>query len=92
MRVESNVAVDRWTAWTTGSLVLAGLTLKDAIPQLERWYDATITVTDRRLAERQVTASFHDETLPQALDALSLALGAKWERQGRAITITPARP
>ena len=78
--VESNVAVDRWTAWTNGSLVLEGLTLKEAIPQLERWYDATISVTDPALAARHLTARFHDETLPQTLDALSLALGAKWEQ------------
>ena len=86
--IESNVAVDRWTAWTNGSLVLEGLTLKEALPQLERWYDAKITLADPRLAKRRLTARFHDETLPQMLDALTLALGAKWERHGRSITLT----
>ena len=90
--VESNVAVDRWTAWTNGSLVLEGLTVAEALPQLERWYDATIIVADPRLAARRVSARFHDETLPQMLDALTLALGAKWQQSGRTITLTPARP
>jgi len=86
--IESNVAVERWTAWTNGSLVLEGLTLKEALPQLERWYDAKITLADPRLADRHLTARFHDETLPQMLDALTLALGAKWEAHGRSITLT----
>lgn len=90
--VETNVRVDRWTAWTTGSLVLENVSLGDAIPQIERWYDATITVADPALARRRVTARFHDETLPQTLDALALALGARWERTGRSITLTMARP
>jgi transmembrane sensor len=87
--VESNVPVERWTAWTGGSLVLDGLTLAEAIPQLERWYDATITVSDPRLAARRVSARFHDETLPQMLDALTLALGARWQQSGRSITLAP---
>jgi ferric-dicitrate binding protein FerR (iron transport regulator) len=87
--VESNVTLERWTAWTGGSLVLDGLTLAEAIPQLERWYDATITVADPRLAQRRVSARFHDETLPQMLDALTLALGARWQQSGRSVTLAP---
>jgi len=90
--VESNVAVDRWTAWTSGSLVLEGVTLAEALPQLERWYDATITVADPRLAARRVSARFHDETLPQMLDALTLALGAKCQQSGRTVTLTSSKP
>jgi transmembrane sensor len=87
--VESNVSVDRWTAWTSGALVLEGLTLADALPQLERWYDVTIRVADSPLASRRVQARFHDETLAQVLDALSLALGARWQQTGRTVTISP---
>jgi ferric-dicitrate binding protein FerR (iron transport regulator) len=87
--VETNVPLERWIAWTGGSLVLEGLTLAEAIPQLERWYDATITVSDPRLAERRISARFHDETLPQMLDALTLALGARWQQSGRSITLAP---
>lgn len=90
--VESNVRVDHWTAWTGGALILEDVSLGDAIPQIERWYDAAITVADSDLARKRVTARFHDETLPQMLDALSLALDARWQRNGRSITITPGRP
>ena len=87
--VESNVNVDRWTAWTGGALVLEGLTLADALPQLERRFDVDITVADASLAGRRVQARFHDETLPQVLDALSLALGARWTRSGNTVTLSP---
>jgi transmembrane sensor len=87
--VESNIPLDRWTAWTSGSLVLDGLTLADAIPQLERWYDITVTVPDSALAQRRITARFRDETLPQMLDALTLALGARSQQSGRAVTLLP---
>lgn len=87
--VESNVEVERWTAWTGGSLVLDGLTLAEALPQLERWYDAEIRVADPQLGARRVTARFHDETLPQMLDALALALGARWQQSGRTVTLSP---
>jgi transmembrane sensor len=90
--VEANVRMDRWTAWTNGSLVLEDVTLGNALPQIARWYDAVITVADSGLARKRVTARFHDETLPQMLDALALALGARWERNGRTITLAPVRP
>jgi transmembrane sensor len=88
--VESNVPLDRWTAWTGGALVLDGLTLADAIPQLERWYDVDVTIADSALARRRITARFRDETLPQMLDALTLALDARVQQSGRAVTIFPA--
>ena len=87
--VESNVPLDRWTAWTGGALILDGLTLADAIPQLERWYDVDITIADSALARRRITARFRDETLPQMLDALTLALGARVQQSGRAVTLVP---
>lgn len=88
--VELDVAMDRWIAWTAGSLVLDGLTLAEAVPQIERWYDATITIADPQLAARRVSARFTHETLPQMLDALTLALGARWQQAGRSITLTSA--
>ena len=87
LTVESNVAIERWTAWTGGWLILDGLTLADAIPQLQRRYDVTIAVPDSALAARRITTRFHDETLPQVLDALTLALSARWQQSGRTVTL-----
>lgn len=90
--VMTGVDVAAYTGWTGGSLVLEGLTLEEALPQLERWFDVEIRVANRALASRRIYVRFRDETLAQVLDALSLALGARYERSGRVITLHPAAP
>ncbi len=90
--VESGVDTAAFLGWTGGSLVLEGLSLEDAIPQLERWFDVEIRVADPALASRRVLARFRDETLTQVLDALCLALGARYERAGRVVTLHTAGP
>jgi ferric-dicitrate binding protein FerR (iron transport regulator) len=88
--VEPAEDVDRLTGWTAGTLALDG-TLADALPRLERWYDVDVVLADPRLASRRVTARFRDEPLPQALDALAIALGATYTRSGRTVTFGGAR-
>jgi transmembrane sensor len=90
--VVTGVDVAGYTGWTGGTLVLDGLTLEEALPLLERWFDVEIRVADRSLASRRIYARFRDESLTQVLDALSLALGARHERSGRVITLHPAAP
>jgi transmembrane sensor len=90
--VVTDVDITAYVGWTAGSLVLEGLTLEEALPQLERWFDVEIRVADRALASRRIYARFRDETLTQVLDALSLALGARYERTGRVVTLHPAAP
>ena len=84
--------VSAYTGWTSGTLVLENVTLGEAIPQLERWLDVDIAVPDRAFASRRIFVRFRDETAEQALDALSLALGARYERAGRVITLHAAAP
>jgi transmembrane sensor len=90
----SVVSVDTaaFIGWTGGSLVLEGLTLDEVLPQLQRRFDVEIRITDRALASRRVFARFRDESLTQVLDALSLALGARYERSGRVVTLHSAAP
>jgi transmembrane sensor len=90
--VVTGVDVDAQIAWTRGSLVLEGLTLEEALPQLERWFDVEIRVADHSLASRRIYVRFRDETLTQVLDALSLALSARYERSSRVVTLHPAAP
>ena len=90
--IQSAVDTLAFLGWTSGALVLEGLTLADALPQLERRFDVEIRVADPALASRRLFARFRDETLTQVLDALSLALGARYERSGRVITLHPVAP
>ena len=90
--VVSGVDTAAYVGWTGGSLVLEGLTLEEVLPQIQRRFDVEIRFADRTLASRRIFARFRDETLTQVLDALSLALNARYERSGRVITLYPVAP
>jgi transmembrane sensor len=75
-------------SWLTGTLAFADAPANEAIAVIGRWYGVQIAV-DPTLASRRLTARFVSQPLPQLLDALALALGAKVERRGMQITLTP---
>jgi transmembrane sensor len=87
-----DVDLSAYIGWTTGTLVLENVTLGEAIPQLERQFDVDISVADQALASRRIFFRLKDETADQAFDALSLALGVRYERSGRVITLHSAAP
>ena len=80
--------VDRWTEWTRGGVVLDGMTLGDAALELGRRFGVRVEVRGEGLAHRRVSARFHDEPLPRVLDALGVALGARWTHDGERVVIT----
>jgi transmembrane sensor len=80
-------SVRQYIEWTDGRLMFESLPLRAALPLLARWYDVDVRITDPTLAETKVTASFRDESLVAALDALSLALDVRYDRKGRVVTI-----
>ena len=81
--------IDQYVSWTTDDLAFDDVPVGEAIPRLERWYGAQIVIGDPGLACRHITARFHDESLDQVLDELSLALHTRHERSAAgAITLT----
>jgi len=82
--------LDRWTEWTRGGVVLDGMTLGDAALELERRFGVRLEIRGAALARRRVSARFHEEPLPRILDALAVALGARWTREGERVVIAPA--
>ena len=83
-----SVDLAAYTGWTTGTLVLENVTLGEGIPQLERHFDVDVSLADQALASRPIFVRFRNETVDQAFDALSLALGVRYERSGRIITLS----
>jgi ferric-dicitrate binding protein FerR (iron transport regulator) len=81
--------IDQFMSWTHGELVFDDVLLSDAIPRLERWYGTRVLLGDAHLACRHITASFDNESLDQALDALSLVLHTHRVQSGRSITLEP---
>jgi ferric-dicitrate binding protein FerR (iron transport regulator) len=85
--------LNRILAWTTGRIELDDLTLAAALTELERWYDVELVVPDSALASRRVSASFRGgEPIEQVLESLTLALSARFERDGRRYTVATVSP
>jgi transmembrane sensor len=90
--VLQNVDLDRYFAWTEGRLVFEDATLGEALPKLSRWFDLDFRISDSSLANRQLTASFHDQPSANALDLLASSLDLRYERHDRTVTLYPKGP
>jgi ferric-dicitrate binding protein FerR (iron transport regulator) len=63
--------------------------LGEVAQRLGRWYDLDIRV-DTALAGRPVTGSYGDEPVAQVLTLITAAVGARYQWDGRAVTIATA--
>ena len=88
IRVVRGARVTDEVAWTRGRLVFANVPLDEAAERLGRWYDLDVRVADPMLARRPVTGSYGDEPVAQVLTLITAAVGARYEWQGRSVTIS----
>jgi len=88
VRVLRGASVSDEVAWTRGRLVFANVPLGEAAQSLSRWYDLDVRVPDQELAGRPVTGSYRDEPVAQVLTLITAAVGARYEWQGRSVTIS----
>lgn len=80
----------RELAWTHGRLQFDGVPLGDVARLLGRWYDLDVRVAGPELARRPVTGSYGSEPIGQVLTVITAAVGARYLRQGRTVTISAA--
>lgn len=73
-------------AWTQGWLVFDAVPLRNAIPQLSRWYDLDFRLADSLLGEVPLTATFRNQPTDEVLQLLAASLGMSQVRQGRRVT------
>jgi transmembrane sensor len=74
-------------AWTDGRLVFDRTPLRDALPELSRWFDLDFRLADTALGSVPLTATFRTQPTPDVLDNLAASLGMQQRRQGRVVTI-----
>jgi ferric-dicitrate binding protein FerR (iron transport regulator) len=77
-------------SWTQGRLTLDNIPLRDALPQLSRWWDVDFRLADTTLGDVPLTATLGPRLSPDMLDLLASALGMRQEREGRTVTFYPA--
>ena len=72
-------------AWRSNQLIFNNEKLADAAIQLERRYGVKLVFADSATAEVRLWATFDNEPLPRVLDALRLAGGLSYHREGQVI-------
>lgn len=66
------VSLDAAITWRDGILRFEGSTLSEIVPELERWYGVTITLSDRQQDLCNLRLTFDNLSLTQALEQLQL--------------------
>lgn len=74
LTIFEKVQVEDYTSWKDHVLVFKSERLDDLVKQMERWYNVEIVIKDERLKSSRYTGTFDNETIEQAIEALSLSL------------------
>jgi transmembrane sensor len=75
--------------FATGTLTLPEMPLAQAIPELNRWYDADIRLGDSALAARHIVGEFAAGSLADVRAILAMTFGVRVVRAGKTLTLYP---
>jgi transmembrane sensor len=73
-------------AWTTGTLVFDGTPLREALPQLSRWYDLDFRLADSSLGAIPLSGRLDQTLTPSRLELLAGSVGLEQVQRGRMVT------
>jgi len=73
-------------AWTTGTLVFDGTPLREALPQLSRWYDLDFRLADSSLGAIPLSGRLDQTLTPSRLELLAGSVGLEQVQRGRVVT------
>ncbi len=71
----------------SGVLTLGAIPLLDAIPELNRWYDANICLGDSSLITQQIAGEFATGSISDLAEILEMTYGVRVVRNGRNLTL-----
>jgi ferric-dicitrate binding protein FerR (iron transport regulator) len=71
-----------------GALVLRDVSLRDAVPILERWYGIRIHTDEDAVLSRHVSGTFHDGSAVAAIETIATAVERKIHWKGNTVTFT----
>ncbi len=81
-----------WFAWTEGRLVFDNIPLREALPQLGRWFDLEFRLADSSMERVPLTATLRTQPTPDVLDNLAASLGMRQRQEGRTVTLYSTDP
>lgn len=86
--VKRNQDVDAALSFTTGKLVLNRIPLRNAIDDLNRWYDADIHVLNTTYYDEKINVALSTGSINDLVEFLHMLFPATITRNGRIITIS----
>jgi ferric-dicitrate binding protein FerR (iron transport regulator) len=82
----------QYFAWTVGRLVLDQVPLREALPQLGRWFDLEFRLGDSSWGDVPLSATLKAQPTIDVLDNLAASLGMRQHKVGRTVTLYSAEP
>ncbi|WP_315819441.1 DUF4974 domain-containing protein [Paraflavitalea speifideaquila] len=76
------------TSWVENKLAFEDESFKELALKMERWYGVSIQFTDENIAALRFTGVFEDETINDAMRALTITASFTYKVQGKTITIS----
>lgn len=70
--IKMTISDERYFSWKDGKLIFTAEPLGEVVKKLSRWYNVDIQMTDPRLSDLTLTATFVHETLPQVMGLLAI--------------------
>ena len=87
IRKETNTDPN-YMAWKTRVLVFENETLGQVIKTLQNVYQTPVVLSDQKLSECRVTASFNEQSLESVLEVLKITLDLQVKMDGKSINIS----
>src|SRR5688572_14956162 len=82
MEVPSKEMLDATRTWVDGNVTIAGMTLRQILPQLKRWYGLDVAVADTKLLERPVFLYAAVNSPKEAIASVEKSGGVKFTYVG----------
>ncbi len=79
--------ITKYTDWTNGRLAFDDVVFEQIIPQLERMFDIEIRVADAAISRRRLSGTLSDKAADHAMQYVAIMLHARYEREGRVVTL-----
>jgi ferric-dicitrate binding protein FerR (iron transport regulator) len=92
MRDPSVPELEEATSWNEHTLTIANRPLRDALPQLRRWYGVDIKVPDIPLLDRPVTIQAPLDSPNEAIKAIEQSANVKFGWEGKTMVFRDAPP
>ncbi len=83
--VVETVDLTPYFAWTEGQLIFESTPLREALPQLGRWFDRDFRLADSALGDIPITTTLEQQPTADVLVGIANALGLAYVRDGSAV-------